>query len=92
MAAKELIEAVLNERRAAYDPNLKADDAFELFCADVILTTHDPSIEDISDRIVDGSQDGGIDSVFIYANGVLVAEDTDLENFKFPVEVELVVI
>ena len=92
MAAKELIEAVFNERRAAYAPKLKADDAFELFCADVILTTHDPSIEDISDRIVDGSQDGGIDSVFIYVNGVLVAEDTDLGNFKFPVEVELVVI
>ena len=92
MAAKELIDAVFNERRAAYDPALKADDAFELFCADVILTTHDPSIEDISDRVVDGSQDGGIDSVFIYVNRVLVAEDTDLGNFKFPVEVELVVI
>ena len=92
MAAKELIDAVFNERRAAYDPKLKADHAFELFCADVILTTHDPSIEDISDRVVDGSQDGGVDSVFIYVNGVLVAEDTDLGNFKFPVEVELVVI
>jgi hypothetical protein len=92
MAARELIGAVFDERRAAYDPTPKADDAFELFCADVILTTHDPSIEDISDRIVDGSQDGGIDSVFIYANRVLVAEDTDLSNFKFPVEVELVVI
>lgn len=92
MAARELIAAVFNERRAAYDPALKVDDAFEIFCADVILTSHDPSIEDISDRVVDGSQDGGIDSVFIYANRVLVAEDTDLSNFKYPVEVELVVV
>ena len=92
MAATELVDAVFNERRAAYDPGLKADDAFELFCADVILTTHDPSIEDISDRIVDGSQDGGVDSIFIYVNRVLVAEDTELGNFKFPVEVELVAI
>ena len=83
---------MFDERRAAYDPLLKADDAFEIFCADVILTPHDPSIEDVSDRVVDGSKDGGVDSVFIYVNRVLVAEDTDLGNFKFPVEIELVVI
>ena len=47
------------------------------------LTTHDPSIEDISDRIVDGSQDGGVDSIFIYVNRVLVAEDTDSEISNF---------
>ncbi|PVM93645.1 AIPR family protein [Caulobacter endophyticus] len=92
MSAKELITAVFNERRSAYDPALKVDDAFEIFCADVILTSHDPSIEEIAERVVDGSQDGGIDSVFIYVNRVLIADDTDLGNFKFPVEVELLIV
>ncbi|WP_158282654.1 AIPR family protein [Azospirillum sp. TSH58] len=92
MVAKELIGSVFAQRKKSYDPNITEDDAFEIFCADVILNNFDPSIEEIRDRIVDGGQDGGIDSVFIYVNRVLIAEDTDLSSFVHPVEVELIVI
>lgn len=92
MAAKELLQSVFAQRKLTYDPNKDDDAAFEVFCADVILNSFDPSIEDIEDRIVDGGQDGGIDAVFIYVNRVLIAEDTDLSAFKHPVDVELVII
>ncbi|MEA1086420.1 AIPR family protein [Sphingomonas sp. CD22] len=92
MVANELLASVFQQRRQTYDSSLSEDDAFEVFCADVILNKYDPSIEDIQDRVVDGSQDGGIDSVFIYANRVLIAEDTELSSFKSPVDIELVII
>lgn len=92
MAAKELLKSVFDQRKATYPSALSEDDAFEVFCADVILNSFNPSIEEIQDRVVDGGQDGGIDSVFVYVNRVLVSEDTDLSVFKFPVDVELVVI
>jgi hypothetical protein len=92
MAAKELLESVFTQRKSTYDPNKDADEAFEIFSADVILNSYDPSIEDIEDRIVDGRQDGGIDAVFIYVNRVLIAEDTELSTFKHPVDVELIII
>ncbi len=92
MASKELLESLFAQRKEAYGDGLKADDAFEIFCADVILNKHDPAIDEITDRIVDGHQDAGIDSVFLYVNRVLIAEDTDLSGFKYPVDIELIII
>ena len=36
--------------------------------------------------------DGGIDSAFLFVNGVLIHEDTDLTVFGSKVEIELIVI
>ena len=52
----------------------------------------DLSHEEISDGIVDGEHDGGIDSVFTFVNGDLIYEDTDLTSYKKNVEIELIII
>jgi hypothetical protein len=51
------------------------NDFFELFSASEALKSYDMSIEEIAAGQVDGGQDGGIDCVYIFANGDPLEED-----------------
>lgn len=61
--------------------NRNADDSandsekFELFCANFILKSYNLDDEQISNGIVDGAQDGGVDAIYIFADGELITTD-----------------
>jgi hypothetical protein len=73
------ILTVFNQERA---PNLSASEYFELFCAEQILKDYELSYDELYDGIVDGEHDGGVDSVYGFANGDLITDDFDPSSFK----------
>ena len=90
--ARQLLDDVLAQERAELAPEMSEEDYFEIFCASQILKNYGLSYEELQNGIVDGSRDGGIDSVYAFVNGELVYEDLDCSKFKGGADIELHVI
>jgi hypothetical protein len=72
-----LLDSLLEDRRLRVAPDLSTDDFFELFVSEQVLWDHNLSWEEIQDGVVDGGDDGGIDSVFAFLNdNLLVGGET----------------
>jgi hypothetical protein len=70
-----LLGSFLEHRRRDSASELPQDDFFEVFCASETLKAYDLSLEEIQDGLVDGGGDGGIDCVYMFANGDPLEED-----------------
>lgn len=63
---------------------------FEVFAIDNLLKDYDLSYAEIFDGITDGGGDGGIDAVYMFINGELVSEDTELSHYRKDIHLEFV--
>lgn len=87
-----LLETVLSKSHQSQAPGKKPEEFFELFVAEQVLKDMDLSYEELEAGLVAGANDGGIDGLYVFVNGELVQEDTDLSVFKKNVAIEIVVI
>jgi hypothetical protein len=78
MSANErvLLASLVEERRVRVAPELSSEDFFGLFVSEQILWDHSLSWEEIQDGVVDGGDDGGIDSIFAFLNDKLLVDET----------------
>ena len=77
-----LFEAILERNHQAQAPAKKPEEFFELFAAEQVLKDLDLSYEELESGLVAGSNDCGIDGLYVFVNGELVQEDTDLSVKK----------
>lgn len=89
MSDEILLESILKTKQGEYPDGLDNGEVFEIFVADTILKNHGLSYAELEDGVVDGNKDGGIDSVYVFVNGVLVTEDFDYSSYKGPVVIEV---
>lgn len=87
-----ILNDTLQQLHAERAPSLADDQYFEIFCAEQLLKDFDLSYDEIEDGIVDGSHDGGIDSIYTFVNGEIVGDDFDTSPFKKNVTIELYII
>jgi hypothetical protein len=73
-----LLRARLENLRQATHPHLNADEFLLINSVDSILRSRQLSYQQIEDGIVDGADDGGVDALYIFINGVLVEDDATL--------------
>ncbi len=94
MASNDLIilDQVLEQQRQTVAPGLDASTYFEVFTAEQVLKDYDLSYDEIESGIVGGSGDGGIDAFFVFVNGELVQEDTDITELRKNIQIEVVII
>lgn len=92
MTDEVLIREILKQNKGRYGSGLTDGDAFEIFTAESILKRFGLTFDQITAGIVDGKDDGGIDSAYFFVNRSIIASDSDLSSFKSPVEVDLFVI
>src|SRR5713226_8497966 len=76
-------------RQAQEQSSLPPDVQFERFAADQALKSYELNDEEIAAGQVDGSGDGGIDSIYIFINGELVADDTKLDPIRRPPQIDI---
>jgi hypothetical protein len=86
-----ILDKTLEQQRTERAPHLTADKYFQLFTAEQLLKHFDLSYEEIESGNVDGGGDGGIDGLFVFVNGELVREDTDLSGLKKDVVIEVII-
>ncbi|HEV7449188.1 MAG TPA: AIPR family protein [Candidatus Paceibacterota bacterium] len=89
---KIVLDKLLEERRAAVGNTLSGDDFFEIYTAEQLLKDYGLSYEEIEAGIVDGGDDGGIDSIYLFVNGDLIQEETDFSSLQKGVTIDLVIL
>jgi len=70
-----LIKEVLKKNKARYGAKITDGEAFEIFTAESILKRFGLTFDQIAAGIVDGPNDGGIDSAYFFVNRSIVAPD-----------------
>ena len=71
---REVLVQLFSESKASDAPNQSDSDFFETYVPFHYLKGHEVDSSDIETGVVDGSGDGGIDSVYALADGKLIAE------------------
>ena len=87
-----LVNQLLEQRRCELAPELSSAEFCQLFVSEQALKDHDLSYDEIGQGVVDGGGDGGIDGVFLFVNGTLLAEAVDPVEFKRGVAIDLLFI
>ncbi|BBP45775.1 hypothetical protein THMIRHAS_11480 [Thiosulfatimonas sediminis] len=80
---KILLEGCIKKFQEVNELELEESELFELFSLTQIHKDQSITFENIENSIVDGSKDGGIDSIMIFIDDELVESIDDLESFNF---------
>jgi hypothetical protein len=78
-----LVDAFLSQAQAARDEPLPDSTAFEIFAAQMELRDRQLSDDEIEAGRIGGGMDGAIDGVYVFLDGVLLDEDSDVFNSDF---------
>lgn len=87
-----ILDQVLEQKKKDLAPTLSDSEYFEVFVAEQVLKDSDLSYEELEDGIVGDGGDGGVDAIYVFANGELVREDSDFTSLKRGVLIEVVVV
>jgi hypothetical protein len=90
-----LLEQIVSQQKAENAPRLSDDKYFEIFSAEQILKLRGFDLDPDQTRsgVIGSGGDGGVDSIFLFANRRLVREDAVLAAFKDQqVNLELLII
>jgi hypothetical protein len=77
-----ILKGIIEEQRKTSAPDMEFNDFFEIFAPTELLKDYDLSYEEIESGVVDGGGDGGIDSAYVFLNGDLLLEDSEIEVKK----------
>ncbi|MBC8063566.1 MAG: AIPR family protein [Chlorobia bacterium] len=80
--ASLILKGTLDQVRLGTESPLPADKFFELFVPDQHLKDRELSVEQISEGVIGGGLDGGIDAFYLFVNDVLAEEDIELDAFR----------
>lgn len=78
-----LIDRYIHEAQRERDTPLRDDIAFELFAAQCSLRAENLSDEEIETGRIGGGRDGGIDAVYVFLDGALLDDDSEVFSEEF---------
>lgn len=84
-----ILEQIVHQNHDRIAPELPEWQYFELFAAEQILKNYDLSYEQIESGQVGKGSDGGIDCIYGFVNGELIADDTDTNQLGRDISLEL---
>lgn len=95
--AQTLITTVFNDWRQTNLPTTQESEAWEIFTSWLLLRQYDANLDEVQTGIVDGGDDGGIDSVFTLIGGTIAQADhqfveDQIEARKAPEGIEITLI
>jgi hypothetical protein len=70
-----VLDSLFADFRNTYYPGDPEDNVFEVYAATQVLKPKELTVDELGAGIVDGEKDGGIDSFFVFLNGILVSVD-----------------
>ena len=76
-----IIDHIIKERIDQSIPSKDKGEVYELLANEQILKDLDLSRDEILSGIIDGKDDGGIDSFYVFINGNLLSDDVRLTKF-----------
>lgn len=77
-----VLSRVLEQRRSHVAPELTESEYFGFFATEQVLKNYDLSWDELENGLTDGGNDGGIDGLYVFVDGVLIPEDADVYGVK----------
>jgi AIPR protein len=87
-----IVREYAEQERAAKAPDETINSFFEFIVPSVILRDRGLSDEELRDGVIGSGGDGGIDSLYIFVDDVLVSDDTNLNIAKHGARVDVEII
>lgn len=88
-----LIEEILTQEALEFDEALSESEFFEFYSAIQILKEFELGYDEVGAGLAGASHDGGADSVYLFVNGDLIKEDSNVkEKYKKNPDIELAII
>jgi hypothetical protein len=87
-----ILDQILEQQRSQRSPSASKASFFETYVVEQVLKNADLSDEEVESGLVGDGGDGGIDGIYIFANGDLVREDFDTSTLKKNISLEVVII
>ncbi len=84
-----LLTALLDQLNCEIAPDMGEDDYFEIFSAEQILKDYDLSYDEICNGNIGNGGDGGVDSLFVFANDALLSTDENIPKFKGELTIDI---
>ena len=75
-----ILDSTLVQKKTAVHSTLDDDAYFSFFCVEQVLKNFDLSYEEVLGGVTGGGGDGGIDGFYIFVDGELLDEDTDVSK------------
>lgn len=86
-----VLDQIIQEKKLQIAKDFNREEFFEIFSAELVLQRFDLSYDEIEYGIVDGGDDGGIDSLYIFVNGELITEERKYDDMPGEVTIEFVI-
>ena len=87
-----LIDQIIKQEHRNHTDYKTEDSFFEFYSSSQLLRNYDLSYDEIESGICGTSLDGGADSIYLFVNGYLINEDSEIEdNYKRNAIIELVI-
>ena len=87
-----LLDALLEKKLIEYSNLKNVGELFDIFTFENILKNYDLSYEELEQGLVDGGDDGGIDGLFVFLDGLLLTETPNSQDVRKHPQIEVVVI
>lgn len=89
---KIILNGCIEQFKSNNELSTSDSETFELFAMSQVTKSRDFSFEDIQNSIVDGGNDGGIDSIIIVIDDFIPESIEDLEGVKFSRKIQVGII
>ena len=85
-----VIDSIIQQRMASVDLTpVEKGDAFQRLAIEQVLKHRTPEPEELEEGIVDGTDDGGVDGLFVVVNGLLMGDVNSVPWPRSGVELEV---
>ena len=78
-----LLDQIVAQGQDEREDPLPQDTAFEVFACEQVLKSSDLSIDEVATGLVGGGDDGGIDGVYVFADGEILNDDSEIFGSSF---------
>ena len=87
----KLLDNFISQNRAEVASNMEPDEYFEFLLAEQITKDFDLTNDQINDGIMGGGNDGGIDAIYVFVNGLLMEEDTEAPAITDGINIHVII-
>ncbi len=90
--SETILDDIVDGKHAEIAAEMPKQNFFEIFCAEQVTKDFDLTYAELTDGIVDGEHDGGIDAIYTFLNGEILSEEEEFIVPKAKSHLNLVVI
>ncbi len=87
----KLLDNYIRQNKADVAKDMQDDEYFEFLLAEQITKDFDLTNDQIKDGIMGGGNDGGVDAIYVFVNGLLIEEDTEAPAISDSIGIHVIV-